>query len=82
MKNKKIFLVLLLILTLFMFSGCGNDGTIDPDLTDNGNGTDNGTINGNENGIMDNGANNNGPINGNGTGINDSTNGALDGTNQ
>lgn len=64
MKNAKILLALLLIFTLFLFSGCGrgdnvnqgmpdtNNGITNDGITDNNNnGTDNGTRDGNDNGM-------------------------------
>lgn len=63
MKNTKILLALLLIFTLFLFSGCGDVNQGMPDTNDgitndgvnndgiNNNGTDNGTRDGNDNGM-------------------------------
>lgn len=80
MKNRKIFLALLLIFSLFLFSGCGGGDDLDQTMP----GTDNDITNDN-NGA---GNDNNGTGNGNGMGDDDilddnlTDGGITDNTNQ
>lgn len=76
MKRQRICLAFLLILGLFMFSGCAtDDGTIDPG-TDNGL-TENGNTNGNGTGTDNNGTGGTNGLGGNGNG-NGTDDGILD----
>lgn len=67
MKNRKIFLMLLLVFALFMFAACSTNDNVNPSVPDTtNNGTDNGT--GGTNGTGGINDTNNG-MNNNGTGL-------------